>query len=85
MEFIRDPAKTRFWWVKVNPKPSNLRCRGSQALHQPALNTKPYPRGSEYPNSTVLGPKNHTLNGFWKLKPYYLGTWTLRVYGSFRK
>ena len=37
------------------------------------------PRGSEYPNSKVLGPKIHTLNGFWTLKPYYLGTWTLRV------
>ena len=36
------------------------------------------PRGSEYPNSTVLGPQVHTLNGFWTLKPYYLGTWTLR-------
>ena len=35
-------------------------------------------RGSEYPNSKVLGPKIHTLNGFWTLKPYYLGTWTLR-------
>ena len=38
------------------------------------------PRGSEYPNSKVLGPKIHTLNGFWTLKPYYLGTWTLRVW-----
>ena len=37
------------------------------------------PRGSEYPNSRVLGPQIHTLNGFWTLKPYYLGTWTLRV------
>ena len=36
------------------------------------------PRGSKYPNSRVLGPKVHTLNGFWTLKPYYLGTWTLR-------
>ena len=36
------------------------------------------PRGSEYPNSRVSGPKIHTLNGFWTLKPYYLGTWTLR-------
>ena len=35
------------------------------------------PRGSEYPTSMVLGPKIHTLNGFWTLKPYYLGTWTL--------
>ena len=26
----------------------------------------------------VLGPKFHTLNGFWSLKPYDLGTWTLR-------
>ena len=32
----------------------------------------------KYPNSRVLGPKVHTLNGFWTLKPYYLGTWTLR-------
>ena len=37
------------------------------------------PRGSKYPNSRVLGPKIHTLNGFWTLKPYYLGTWTLWV------
>ena len=29
---------------------------------------------SEYPNSRVLGPKIHTLSGFWTLKPYYLGT-----------
>ena len=36
------------------------------------------PRGSKYPNSRVSGPKIHTLNGFWTLKPYYLGTWTLR-------
>ena len=36
------------------------------------------PRGSEYPNSKVLSLKTHTLNGFWTLKPYYLGTWTLR-------
>ena len=35
---------------------------------------EPKPRGSEYPNSTVLGPQIHTLNGFWTLKPYYLGT-----------
>ena len=38
----------------------------------------PNPRGSKYPNSRVLGPKVHTLNGFWTLEPYYLGTWTLR-------
>ena len=37
------------------------------------------PRGSKYPNSRVLGPKNHTLNGFGDLKPCYLGTWTLWV------
>ena len=37
------------------------------------------PRGSRYPNSSVSGPKIHTLNGFWTLKPYYLGTWTLKV------
>ena len=42
----------------------------------------PNPRGSEYPNSKVLGPKIHTLNGFWTLKPYYLGTWTLRASAS---
>ena len=36
-------------------------------------------RGSEYPNSRVLGPKIHALNGFGALKPYYLGTWILRV------
>ena len=35
------------------------------------------PRRSKYPNSRVLGPKLHTLNGFGSLKPYYLGTWTL--------
>ena len=38
-----------------------------------------FPRGSEYPNSKVSGPNIHTLKGFWNLKPYYLGTWTLRV------
>ena len=37
------------------------------------------PRGSEYPNSKVSGPQIHTLKGFWTLKPYYLGTWTLKV------
>ena len=36
------------------------------------------PRGSKHPNSRVLGPKIHTLNACWTLKPYYLGTWTLR-------
>ena len=41
-----------------------------------------FPRGSKYPNSRVLGPKIHTLNGCWSLKPYYLGTWTLS--GFFR-
>ena len=39
----------------------------------------PLPRGSKYPSSRVLGSKIHTLNGFWSLKPYYLGTWTLWV------
>ena len=39
----------------------------------------PFPRGSKYRNSRVLGSKIHTLNGFWTLKPHYLGTWTLRV------
>ena len=29
-------------------------------------------------HSTALRPKVHTLNGFGTLKPYYLGTWTLR-------
>ena len=43
------------------------------------------PRGSKYPNSRVLGPKVHTLNGFWTLKPYYLGTWTLWAIQSARK
>ena len=38
-----------------------------------------YFRGSEFPNSRVSGPQIHTLNGFGTLKPYYLGTWTLRV------
>ena len=32
----------------------------------------------QYPNSTVLGCKIHTLNGFWSLNPYCLGTWTLK-------
>ena len=32
----------------------------------------------EDPNSEVLGFKIHTLSGFWTLKPYYLGSWTLR-------
>ena len=32
--------------------------------------------------SKVSGPKVHTLNGLWALKPYYLGTWTLRVLQS---
>ena len=31
------------------------------------------PRGSEYPNSKVLGPKIHTLNGFWTLKTLLFG------------
>ena len=35
------------------------------------------PRGSKYPNSRVSGTKNHSEYGFWNLKPYYLGTWTL--------
>ena len=35
------------------------------------------PRGSRYPNSRVLSHKIHTLDGFWTLKAYYLGTWTL--------
>ena len=37
-----------------------------------------HPRGPKYPNSRVLSPKIHTQNGFWTLKPYYLGTWALR-------
>ena len=36
------------------------------------------PRGSEYPNNKASGPQIHTLNGFGTLKPYSLGTWTLR-------
>ena len=36
------------------------------------------PRGSEHPNNEVLGPQYYNLNGSWYLKPYYLGTWTLR-------
>ena len=39
------------------------------------------PRGSKHPNSRVSGTKNHSEYGFWDLKPYYLGTWTL--WGSF--
>ena len=37
------------------------------------------PRGSKDPNSRVLDPKIHTMNGFLSLQPYYLGTWTVRV------
>ena len=46
---------------------------GLRVLGPGSVGVKP-----EDPNSKVLGPKNHTLNGFWTLKPYYLGTWTLR-------
>ena len=53
------------------PQPFRRLSRGSRVLG--------LPRGSEYPNSKVLGPKIYTLNGFWTLKPYYLGTRTLRV------
>ena len=49
-------------------------CFGALGLEASGL-----PRGSKYPNSRVPGPKIHTLNGFWTLKHYYLGTWTLRV------
>ena len=38
---------------------------------------KDKPRGSKYLNTRILGPQIHTLNGFWTLKPYHLGTWTL--------
>ena len=41
------------------------------------LRQNPIPRGSKYPNSRVSGTKNHSEYGFWDLKPYYLGTWTL--------
>ena len=27
----------------------------------------------------ALGPNYCNINGIWALKPYYLGTWTLRV------
>ena len=37
------------------------------------------PTGSKYPNSRVLGPKIHILKGCGTMKPYYLGTWTLRI------
>ena len=37
------------------------------------------PLGSKYPNSRVSRSKNHSEYGFWDLKPYYLGTWTLWV------
>ena len=40
---------------------------------------KPLPRESKCPNSRFLGPKIHTLSGFWTVKPHYLGTWTLRA------
>ena len=33
----------------------------------------------EDPSTQIVGSKIHTLNGFKTLKPYYLGTWTLRV------
>ena len=62
----RNPANPRP--RSINPTLSTLR-RHTTAILRPS--------GSEYPNSRVLGPKLHTLNGFWALKPYYLGTWTV--------
>ena len=38
-----------------------------------------YPEGSKDSNNGALGPKFHTINGTWALKPYHLGPWTLRV------
>ena len=37
------------------------------------------PEGPSTQTGKVLGPKIHTLNGFWSLKPYFWGTWTLRA------
>ena len=37
------------------------------------------PRESEYPDSKVIGPKIHALNGFWALKPYTI--WVLGPLG----
>ena len=37
------------------------------------------PRGSRNSNKRVSGPKYYNLNGIWDLKPYNLGSWTLRV------
>ena len=45
---------------------------------------------TEGPSTQIIRfqvPKIHTLNGFWTLEPYYLGTWTLSkelYYESFR-
>ena len=62
-----------------DPKPLNPK---SQTLNpKPYIGERKAARGSKYPNSRVLGAKIHTLNGFWTLKPYYLGTWTLRDQG----
>ena len=54
------------------------RVYGSEiAAYGLGFGTKKLPNGSKYPNSRVF--EVHTLNGFWTLKPYYLGTWILRV------
>ena len=57
--------------------PARTRARGCVCV---CVCVKIHPRGSKYPNSRVSAPQIHTLNGFWTLKPYYLGTWTLLAY-----
>ena len=63
-------------------KPENQHAAQSSSFLSPGLYVIAIhsPRGSEYPNSKVLGPKIHILSGFWTLKPYCLSTWTLRVW-----
>ena len=52
-----------------------MRCRPGDRFRRgvvgPPCST--LPRGSEYPNSKVLGPKIHTLNGFWGLEALLFG------------
>ena len=37
------------------------------------LSPDPFSRGSKYPNSRVLGPRIHALNGFWGLETLLFG------------
>ena len=52
--------------------------RPPSAIHKPnpALGGGYLSQGSKDPNNRALGPK---YCGIWDLKPYYLGSWTLRV------